>query len=159
MKKPTRFILTEELIEKDLRSHLKRVINDHVFMCIFALIPILLASLGLRFIISEVLPIQALIFIIIAYIPLPLCLSGLIYHLAERKKLLRGEYEISLRPLQDKKVYGSHGRFLYFDGFRRKEVEYPQFEHATPGDTYYIVHCKNSKCVRLIYPTNAYELK
>ena len=160
MKKPTKFILTREQIEKDLRSHLKRVISNRIFMCLFALLLSLLASLGLFFIISERIPIPFLIFVIIAYLTLPLCLSSLIYHLAERKKLLQGKYMINLRPLLDKKTYGGspEQRFLYFEGFRRKEVEYPQYEHATTEDTYYIVHCENSRCIRLVYPTKAYEL-
>ncbi len=167
MAKPTKNILTRDYIANDLR---KRNARD----CKGLLPPL--------YVMSVVLYLFTLFCFLFAYLPvletllIPLAFAAPFLTVAiifsvifskERKRILRGEFEIVTRPLQYKEERAVHGykrydylEVLVFRDFKAFPVEeHTSYELASYGDVYYIVHYKNSKHIRLAYSTKMYEYK
>ena len=82
--------------------------------------------------------------------------------LGERKMLYRGEFELEVSKLIEKKeklVRRHLDECLVFKGYKDFSVGHTIYQLAAAGDEYYLVHYRGKKSVQLVYPASMYEYK
>lgn len=162
MKKETKNILTREWVANELLA----VNKEHLFtMYTFGSFCFIFFSLLTALAISTTLSLPYKIAggIVFGSIPLLLILD-LIHLLVQRMLITHGDFEITTEALlyKSKNPWARRHEYddvLHFRNFRKFGVHITSYTLATPGDTYYVVHYKNSNRILKIYPTKAYELK
>ena len=168
MNKQTKNIITRELIEKELRFYNKAEIRASL-LCggVLALICIPIAVLAVRAIVLhfESMALKLLLGILgggVLTVPIWIMLFSLRGSLADRKKLLNGDFEITACTLQYKgeRVVHKHiEEYFSFGGFDDISVSSTAFYMASVGDDYYIVHYKGSGEIKLLYSAKTHEYK
>ena len=168
MENQTKNIITREMIERELWFYNKATVKTLLVTCVPAslfMIPlsIILASVTLSDIYNIVAKIFfALFFCALGTFPIWLNLIVLRETLSQRKKLLRGEFDIVTRELlyKDEELVNRNIReYLHFSGFNGITVGHTTYQLASEGDTFYIVHYKASKNIQLLYPAKSYKLQ
>ena len=159
IKKPTKNILIEDVIAKDLYTVYKEEKQEYplllAVLLLFALIPSIFALASIK----------SIVFCILVILPFatPLIVYLVRFFLlfTEPKKIERGHYGVTVQKL-NKKIY-VHGKnsvfLLAFNGFRTKAVDYYEYHYASEDDEYYLVYYKNSKNIKLLYPLRTHTLK
>ena len=92
--------------------------------------------------------------------PIWLNVLALIRCFAERKKLAKGEFEVTVRKVtykEEKMVHRHVEEFLSFEGFSDISVPRTTYELSTFGDEFYLVHYKEKKTIKLFFPRKMYE--
>ena len=158
MKKPTKNILTEDIIARDLYTVYKEEKQDYplllAVLLLFALIPSIFALASIK----------SIVFCILVILPFatPLIVYLVRFFLlfTEPKKIMCGKFEVTVQELDRKRELGGKQRtwILYFSGFRIKSVNYYDYHYASEGDKYYLVYYKNSKSIRLFYPLRTHSI-
>lgn len=171
MEKQTKNIITREWVTNELRFYNKADIKAGlVLFCMFALIVVLIVTPCVLAILSQSEDIFAevitlIIPCLIIVIPAVMFLRGLCVAFSEKKLLNNGDFDIEVCELQykDEKMMGFGMRnlkeFLHFEGFKGVMVDHTQFQLATMGDEYYIVHYRNKKDIKLFYSLKMYEYR
>ena len=80
--------------------------------------------------------------------------------LCERKMLARGDFDIVTRDVSYKSeemVHRHLEKYLHFCEFNKISVGHTTFQLASAGDTFYIVHYKAKKDIKLLYSAKMYE--
>lgn len=81
---------------------------------------------------------------------------------AERKMLQRGEFDIVTREVlykSERIVHRHIKEFLHFKDFQGVPVSHTVYQLASVGDTFYIIHYKTKKHIKLLYSAKMYEYK
>ena len=168
MKRQTKNIITREWVEKELRFYNTADIRSSLVLC-GALSPLFLALTFMlvygAFAVFDAIWLKIVVAVLTGVIissPVWIHLIYLYHRLAERKKLLRGEFDITIRPVSQKRekiIYRHLEEFLYFEDFEEISVQHTTFQLASPGDDFYIVHYKGGKLIKLFYPLKTHEYK
>ena len=82
--------------------------------------------------------------------------------LAEKKKIEQEGFEIAIRDVRYKCKIGfgrSECNLICFDDFGEVAVDNTNYELASEGDRFYIVHYKGQYSMRLMYSCKTHELK
>ncbi|MBE6650006.1 MAG: hypothetical protein E7613_01710 [Ruminococcaceae bacterium] len=92
-----------------------------------------------------------------------------LYKSIKQKNMLReSEFNIVVERLQyksdsvsirDRRRIPRIEGYLHFEGFNAYLVNSTEYQLASMGDDYYIVHYKNSKNIEMLFPTKMYEYK
>ena len=159
MEKRTKNIITRKMIESELDFLTKA---DMRAFAVFGVIIVILASILFA------------VFLKTRYYPHGifagvLCVALLIdcyCMLANRIKFKKGKFEISVEALSYKdEAAEKHGKHLvlvgyfHFPGFTRVRVSETEFQLASNGDEFYIVHYKGKDRAVLLYSLKRYEYK
>lgn len=170
MKKPTKNIITREFIEKELRfyntadikaglllgSVLSALLIPAVIAVLFGFSPWVYGETG-RIVFSIVF---TAFFVLVFLAPVFAFVQMLFSAFAQRKKLLKGEFVITIRKLKNKKekiVQRHIEECLCFKNYGDCSVGSTVYQLADKGDKFYIVHYKANKTVKLLYPVKTYE--
>ena len=170
MKEPTKNIITREFIEKELRfyntadikaglllgSVLSALLIPAVIAVLFGFSPWVYRETG-KIVFSIIFTAFLLLFFLS---PLFFFAQTLFSVFAERKKLLKGEFVITIRKLENKKekiVQRHIEECLCFKNYGDCSVGSTVYQLADKGDKFYIVHYKADKTVKLLYPAEMYE--
>ena len=165
---PAKNTITREWIEKELRFYNGADIKSSLVLCGVITLLLLPITIGLTygiFILVKNLLIKivsALIFLAIMCLPIGINAAMLCTALAERKLLLRGEFDVVIRDVlyKSEKLVNRHTeQMLHFQGFDEISVGSTTFQLAAEGDLFYIVHYKTKKKIRLLYSAKIYEYK
>ena len=92
--------------------------------------------------------------------PVWINLLSLRHILAERKMLLRGEFDITIQTVSyksEKIVHRHIEKFLHFTGYQNISVANTTFDLASQGDKFYIVHYQTQNIIKLLYPQKTHE--
>ena len=169
MKKQTKNIITREWVEKELRFYNSADLKVGIgifaiafFTCVpfsaFFIWLIVGSTDNLIFKIagSVILGGMFIVPVIVAALAIPRAIS-------ERRKLIRGEFDIVAAEMSCKTEKAGRRQiylFLHFPGFREKQVDKTTYFHAEIGDEFYIVHYrteKSNKTIKLLYSAKMYE--
>ena len=170
MEKQTKNIITCEWIKKELRFYNTADIKSRLALCgIFTVIflPITIALIyGILVSFDNVLVKIVLSIFMGGITSSPIWLFFLLIQnaLRERKMLARGDFDIVTCDVSYKSEEIDRRRrhmeeYLYFSGFNKKSVGHTTFQLTSAGDTFYIVHYKDKKDIKLFYSTKMYELQ
>ena len=168
MEKQTKNPITREFVEKELRFNNTATIRYALVICAVTLplfVPIAIVSVGaigsyvvqpiLRLFLSVVLG----AFISAgAWIPLTVLLVSLL----EYRRLKKGAFsvvECTLNHKRERMVQRHVEEVLGFDGFKEISVGHTQFQLATPGDVFYVVHYHGKRSIELCYSSKMYEYR
>jgi hypothetical protein len=166
MEKQTKNIITRKWVEKELRFYNTANIRSALVFCgTFSLLSvpltILIVYAACTVFENIVLKIALSIFMgAFTSAPTWIYLLLTFYLLSERKLLNRGEFDIVTRELlykNEKMVHRHLEEFLHFQDFKEISVGHTSFQLALQGDTYYIVHYKTKKSIKLLYSAKMYE--
>ena len=167
MARQTKNIITRELIKKELRFLATAQIRSFLFLsvglspfCILFALFFLFASRTIENLLFT------LFTCIILSSPIWVSLWLAISALLERKAIDRGEFDVVTKPLYCKSedlIYRHRHMHLEenlnFGGFEKISVNHTEFELASPGDDYYIVHYRNKNTIKLLYSSKRYEYR
>ena len=168
MEKQTKNIITCEWIKKELRFYNTADIKSRLVLCgIFTVIflPITIALIyGILMSFDNVLVKIVLSIFMGGITSSPIWLFFLLIQnaLCERKMLARGDFDIvtcDVSYKSEEMVHRHMEEYLYFSGFNKKSVGHTTFQLTSAGDTFYIVHYKDKKDIKLFYSTKMYELQ
>ena len=168
MKKQTKNIITREWIEKELRFYNTADIKSRLVLCgVFTviLLPITIALIyGILLSLDNVLVKIVLSIFMGAITSSPIWLSFLLIQNAfcERKMLARGNFDIvtcDVSYKSEEMVHRHMEEYLHFSGFNKISVGHTTFQLTSAGDTFYIVHYKDKKDIKLLYSAKMYEIQ
>ena len=168
MQRETKNVITRETVAIDLRSSNAKRMKFALYLGFAIWVPIGLCAVVIMFsrdyLSAQIKSIALMIFVLsfFAYV--------LITSLSNMIKLKRGEFEIVVRRVINKKeklYYGRHyyglhikvKEFLYFNDFNKTSVKHTMYQLASYGDEFYIVHYRGEKKIELLYPCKMYEYK
>ena len=168
MAKPTKNIITRDFVEKELRFQNSADIKLNLTIGVPS--SLFFGAMGV-FCLSTILNDYDLLLVKII---LAVLLGGTFFSpligfsimigkcLIERRKIVMGEFEVSVRELSykdERTVNRSVRRFFYFAGFKQVMVDYLMYQMASNDDEYYIVHYTDGVRIKLLYPLKLYEYK
>jgi hypothetical protein len=168
MEEQTKNIITREWVEKELRFYNAADIRSRLVVggsFLLALAPLTVGIIFgiLSFSVALPLKIAFCIFLgILMNYPAWIVLFSLCVSIAERKLLLNGEFDITVRELLHKKetLYRRHLKTcLRFEDFKDVAVADTQFQLASKGELFYLIHYRTRKSVKLLYSCKMYEYK
>ena len=168
MEKQTKNIITRDFIEKELRFYNTADIKSRLVLCsIFTviLLPITITSIYMISGAFDNTLAEIILSIVIGGIissPIWGLLLVIISALYERRMLARGDFDIVTREVSYKSEELVHRHLeecLHFRGFNKISVGHTTFQLASAGDTFYIVHYKAKKDIKLLYAAKMYELQ
>lgn len=166
MQRETKNVITRETVAIDLRSSNAKRMKFALYLGFAMWVPIGLCAVVIMFsrdyLSVQIKSIALMIFVLsfFAYV--------LITSLSNMIKLKRGEFEIVVRRVINKKEKLSYGRHvgrnkvkecLYFNDFNETSVKHTMYQLASYGDEFYIVHYRGEKKIKLLYPCKMYEYK
>ena len=168
MPRQTKNVITRAFIEKELRFYNTADIKS-ALVSFGVLTPIFLPiTIGITYGILSFLK-NVLIKIVLSVmvggltsVPIWINLLALFRALSERNLLIRGDVDIVTRDVSYKSEQLIHRHieeYLHFHDFKEVSVEHTVFLLASAGDTFYIVHYKAKKDIKLLYSTKMYELQ
>ncbi|MBE6577960.1 MAG: hypothetical protein E7653_07500 [Ruminococcaceae bacterium] len=166
MEKQTKNIITREWVEKELRFYNKADIRSTLFlMGVFFVLFIPLAAVAVSGVVQlvEKVWLEIVLSVLFAgfmYIPVWAHLFVLTKFLRERKLLLCGDFDIVTRAVSyksEKLTRRNTEELLHFSGFKEISVGHTEYQLASQGDEFYIVHYKGSDAVKLLYSSKMYE--
>ncbi|MBR2033900.1 MAG: hypothetical protein IKA46_07190 [Clostridia bacterium] len=168
MQKQTKNIITRDFIEKELRFYNTADIKSTLVVCsIFALtfLPLTVGIIyGILSLFENIL-IKIVLSVIVGGItsePLWFNLLELRRALSKRKLLACGDFDIVTRDVSYKSeelVHRHIEEYLHFCDFNKISVGHTIFQLSSVGDTFYIVHYKAKKDIKLLYSAKMYELQ
>lgn len=168
MEKQTKNIITREWIEKELRFYNTADIKSRLVLCSVFTVIFLPITIALVYGITKSFN------IVLAEIVLSIFIGGITSSpiwgffllirnaLCERKMLARGEFDIVTCDVSYKSqemVHRHMEEYLHFCGFNKISVGHTTFQLASAGDTFYIVHYKGKKDIKLFYSAKMYALQ
>ena len=165
---PTKSIISREWVEKELRFYNGADIKSSLVVCSIITVIFLPLTIGLTYgiliLVKNLLIkiVSALVFLAIMCLPIGINAAMLCTALAERKLLLRGEFDIVTRDVlyKSEKLVNRHTEeILHFQSFDEISVGSTTFQIAKQGDLFYIVHYRTKKKIRLLYSAKMYEHK
>lgn len=167
MEKQTKNIITRELIEKELRFYNTADIKSALVMLGPVSLFFLPITVGFMYGILSSIKIENILFkVVLALLvgsitssPIWLYLVSLRTALAERRLLLRGEFDVVVREVlykSEKIVHRHTEEFLHFNDFKEISVDHTTFQLASQGDIFYIVHYKSKNYIKLLYSDKMY---
>ena len=168
MEKQTKNIITREWIEKELRFYNSADIKSRLVLCgVFTviLLPITIALIyGILLSLDNVLVKIVLSIFMGAITSSPIWLFFILIQnaLCERKMLARGDFDIVTRDVSCKSeeiVHRHIEEYLHFSGFNKMSVGHTTFQLTSAEDTFYIVHYKDKKDIKLLYSAKMYEIQ
>lgn len=170
MPKPTKNIITRESITKDLRLLKRAELRTLTTLFLGVSIVFLpLATLFARWFHSEELllypAVQTLFAVFIWCVfasPALVVLFPFLRRLSEQRLLKNGCFEVVVRPLSYKQELLVHRHIKECFVFRELlpvTVDHTNYQLASSGDEFYIVHISGRKHVELFYPLSMYDYK
>ena len=166
LNKQTKSFITRDSIADEILENVTRNIR---YAFLILLVAVLFCLPMLLFIFSKpeitgVYPLDLTLSILIVGFPIYGSVISLFCLLTDRKKLLKRDIEIELKPLIRKRKYLNRGykpydQSLHFKDFRRFPIHPTTYQLASPGDAFYIVHYKNSRTIKKVYSAKMYEYK
>ena len=166
MQRETKNVITRETVAIDLRSSNAKRMKFVLYLGFAMWAPIGLCAvvimLSRDYLSAQIKSIALMIFV------LSFLADVLITSLSNMIKLKRGEFEIVVRRVINKKEKISYGRHvgrnkikecLYFNDFNKISVKHTMYQLASYGDEFYIVHYRGEKKIELLYPCKMYEYK
>lgn len=170
MEKQTKNIISRQKIEKDLLFYNTASIK-YAAVCLAAVILAfgsMIAFISPFFIDLYEKVWQKVIFVVVfggvITAPVWFVLPQLIRSLMERKWLKNGDFEIATRHLlykEDKPVRykRSTQEVFHFEGFDEVWAGHTDYQLASMGDEFYIVHYKGSKKAQMVFSLKMYQYK
>ena len=168
MTKETKNIITREFIEKGLRFYNTADIKSSLVLCgvgsLFFL-PITVGVICGMFSLFENILMKITFSVIVGGIvsaPIWINLLGLMHALSERKLLVGGYFDIVSRDVlykSEKRVHRHLESYLHFSDFKETSVGHTIFQLTSAGDTFYIVHYKAKKYIKLLYSAKMYDYR
>ena len=171
--KYTKNILTRESIEIELTIQNRVVIRlwsvCSVLVILFALLMYWIFYLALVTIESVTMKWIVCIILGAFFVAPPITICVNLYKSIKQKNLIKsGEYMIVVRTMQyksdsvsirDRRRIPRIEGYLHFEGFNAYLTNSTEYQLASMGDDYYIVHYNNSKNIEMLFPTKMYEYK
>lgn len=161
-------MISREWVEKELRFYNTADIRSTLVLCGALSVPFLPLAVGAVYGVFSSIE-NILLKIVFSVImggitsaPIWINLLALRIAFAERKLLKRGEFDIVTREVSyksEKVVHRHVEEFLHFNDFKDISVGHTDFQLASVGDTFYIVHYKTNNRIKLFYPARMYEYK
>ena len=168
MEKQTKNIITREWIEKELCFYNAADIKSRLVLCSICMVIFLPITIALIYGIAESFD-NAVVKIVLSIFmgcitSSPIWLFFLLTRdaLHERKMLAHGGFDVVIRDISYKSeeiVHRHVEEYLHFCEFNKFSVGHTTFQLASKGDTFYIVHYKDKKDIKLLYSTKMYELQ
>ena len=167
MEKQTKNVITREWVEKELRFYNTADIRSTlVWGGAVSLVTLPLAVFLIRAILthlSGVFSIAYALLIGVMFIsPTWVFLFGICKHLAKRKMLQKGEFEIVERAVlykKEKLVHRHTEECLCFLGFKERSVNHTTYQLASKDDVFYVVYYKPRKDIEMLYSAKMYEYR
>jgi len=163
-----KILITRDFAEKELRLYNSADIKSTLVLCGIFTLFFLPLTVGVIYGILSVFE-NPLFKIVLSVImggitssPIWLNLLRLFCALSERKLLVCGDFDIATRDVSyksEKMVHRHMEEYLHFCDFNKISVEHSIFQLSSAGDTFYIVHYKAKKDIKLLYSTKMYELQ
>ncbi len=168
MERQTKNIITRESVERELRFYNNADIRSTL---------VLTLALSIFFIPFTILLVYAVLALtenvflkivlgtvagVLMSAPIWINICFLFSFLHERKLIVGGEFEIVIRPVSYKSKEIAHRHteeLLVFSGFERTTVGHTEYQLASPGDDFCLVHYRNKKTIKLLYSLKLYEYK
>lgn len=168
MEKQTKNIITRQTIIKELRFYNSADIRSTLILCgvlsIF-FIPFTIGLVSVAVALTKNVLLK-IVFGIVAGVamssPIWVMILFLFSFLAQRRLLRRGEVEIIIRPVvykSKKTAYRHTEEILNFSGFKERAVGRTEYQLASPGDDFYLVHYHAKKEIKLLYSLKMYEYR
>ena len=168
MQKQTKNIITREWVEKELRFYNTADIRSCLVVCssvalVFIPLTVLCVygtSLFFKNIFVKIL--SCILIGVLISCPVWLNLLSLRGFLAEKKRLANGDFEIVTREVlykSEKLVHRHIEEFLHFKDFKEISVGHTDFQLASAGDLFYLIHYKGEKSISLFYSCKMYEYR
>lgn len=172
MKNQTKNIITREWVEKELRFFNRANIKTAILWgAVFSPLCIPTAIGTVSGILNEFnnIIIELILCVLLGgvlLLPVAAMIFTLIKELMEKKRIDRGEFEISVRELLYKEEkYERRGRshrtrkVLHFSDFDDVTAGGSVYQLAASDDIFYLVHYRGKHEVKLFYPEKMYEYK
>ena len=168
MEKQTKNLITREWVEKELRFGNTADIRSALVLCgafSFFFLPLTVGVVYGICVSLEPVLLKIIFSVLVGAVtsaPIWLMLFGLWKALAERNLLQRGDFEVVTREVSyksEKAVHRHMEEYLHFSGFQERSVGHTDYQLASQGDEFYIVHYCGKGEIKLFYPTKTYELK
>lgn len=169
MEKETKNPLTRTDVERTLRGSIAWDLRLYLTLFLVMLgvfVPLGVISVRMMMSLPDPLAFKIILSVVVGgmmSMPIAVMLFYLCPVLMGLRKLLRGEFEIVLLQVTCKREKAgprnSIRRVLEFDGFRDYCVGYTEYQLATEGDEYYVIHYRGSRSVQTAYSAKRYEYR
>ena len=168
MEKQTKNLITRAFVEEELRFNNTATIRYALVICavslpLFVPIAILVAGASASYIAHPILRVFLSVTLggfigVGAWIPLIVLLISLLKY----RRTKKGAFSIvtcTLNHKRERMVHRHVEEVLGFDGFKEIAVGHTQFQLATPGDVFYVVHYHGKRSIELCYSSKMYEYR
>ena len=168
MEKQTRNVITRKSVEKELRFYNTADIKSSLVLGGGLSLVFLPLTVGIVYGICssyQNILIEVALSVLCGSItssPVWISLLGVCRALFEKKRLLRGDFDIvacDVSYKSEKMVKRHMEEYLHFGNFNAISVGHTVYQLASAGDTFYIVHYKGKKDIKLFYSAKMYEFQ